>query len=458
MKKLISLMGISLLATSATVVTVACGKRDNELRVVFIPSQNQTEVEATTASLEKLLTQELKKKAAARGSEFKKRVKVTTSQNYDIAGQSLANGNEDIGFLPVNTYSAFRGNKQADGTYDKLGVLLTAGRAGVTPETTFKDFKNNEKFDETKAVSKMSNETSLGLVKNYKKSVEEAKPTGNEGYSKKIYDTANPALYYRSYAFANIPILKELKIENDITTNTTFKGKSYYEAIEELLKNDQKNDNFKKYQEVLKSLIKNPKVKIGVGKSKTSSSGFLYPVLWLKDFVGLTDQEIVDMLTKKDTERRIVKALSYTESAKIIGDKNVKAENSKYAITFGFSDIRFRDRQTDGKSENEVKKVREEEKDLFDNSIVIGASQSIFNDGISYSKSPKSALKDKNLLDDLRKSFIDLINENQEAKKIFKIYNHEKYVSPESTIDEKISKSNATGIEDIKKLVKNINW
>lgn len=138
MKKLISLIGISLLATSATVVTVACGKRNNELRVVFVPSQNQTDVESTTASLEKLLTEELKKKADKRGSKFTKRVKVTTSQNYEIAGQSLANGNEDIGFLPINTYSTYRGEKQSDGTYNKLGVLLTAGRSGVTPETHLK--------------------------------------------------------------------------------------------------------------------------------------------------------------------------------------------------------------------------------------------------------------------------------------------------------------------------------
>lgn len=454
MKKLLSLMGVSLIASSATVVTVACGKRENELRVVFIPSQNQTEVEATIAPLGKLLTEELKKKAENRGAKFDKRVKITTSQNYEIAGQSLANGNEDIAFIPVNTYSAYRGNKQADGTHDKLGVLLTAGRLGVTPETTLSDFKNGQKFDEVKAVAKMSNEVSFNLIKNYKKVVEEAKPNNNEGYSKKIYDTQNPALYYRSYVFANIPILKGLKIKE----NNQFKDKTYYEAIEELLKNENQSDNVKKYQEVLKMLILDPKVKIGIGKSKTSSSGFLYPILWLKDFVGLTEKEIVDMLTKKDIKRRIVRALSFTESAELIGDKNIKADNSKYAITFGFSDIRFRDRQTNGKTEDEIKKVREKEKELFENSMVIGASQSIFNDGISYSKSPKSILRDKNLLDDLRKSFIDLIDKSQEAKKIFKIYNHEKYVVPENTIDDKISKSNATGIELIKKLVKNITW
>lgn len=453
MKKLLSLMGVSLIASSATVVTVACGKRENELRVVFIPSQNQTEVEATIAPLGKLLTEELKKKAEKRGTKFDKRVKITTSQNYENAGQSLANGNEDIAFLPVNTYLAYRGDKQTDGTYDKLGVLLTAGRLGVTPETTLSDFKNNNKFDNNKAITHISNDVSFNLVKNYKKAVEEAKPKNdNDGYSKGLYDSQNPTIYYRSYVFANIPILQQLKI-SDNNANSDWKGKSYKEAIDSIFQ----NGDLTKYQKVLKMLILDPKVKIGIGKSKTSSSGFLYPVLWLKEFVGLTESEILQMLTKKDTERRIVKALSFTESATTIGNKEAKLENSSYAITFGFSDIRFRDCQTDGKKENEVKEERKNEMSLFENSMVIGASQSIYNDGISYSKSKKSVLRDKKLLEDVRQSFIDLIDKNEEAKKIFKIYNHVGYVSPEKTIDEEISKSNEN-IDSIKKMVKNISW
>ncbi|WP_347938354.1 phosphonate ABC transporter substrate-binding protein [Mycoplasma feriruminatoris] len=455
MKKLISLIGISLLATSATVVTVACGKRGSELRVVFVPSQNQTDVESTTASLEKLLTEELKKKAATRGTQFTKRVKVTTSQNYEIAGQSLANGNEDIGFLPINTYSTYRGEKQSDGTYNKLGVLLTAGRSGVTPETTLEDFKGaDQKFDNNKAIAEISNEVAFNLVKNYKKAAEAAKPTDDkEGYSKKMYDSSNPAGYYRSYVFANIPILKSIQVED----NGEWKGKNYYQAIESLFTNGNVNGNAKKYQDLLKKLIQNPKVKIGIGKSKTSSSGFLYPILWLKNFVGLNEQEITNMLTEKDTNRRLVKALSFTDSATAIGDKGAKPESSPYAITFGFSDIRFRDRQTDGKTPEEVKKERNKEKEIFENSMVIGASQSIYNDGISYSKSNKSVFKDKQLLEDVRQSFVDLINENSEAKKVFKIYNHERYIVPGKEIDQEISKSNVN-IESIKKLVKNINW
>ncbi|QVK06070.1 substrate-binding domain-containing protein [Mycoplasma mycoides] len=457
MKKLISLMGISLLATSATVVTVACGKRDNELRVVFVPSQNQTEVESTTASLERLLTESLKEKASKRGAKFDKKVKVTTSQNYEIAGQSLANGNEDIGFLPINTYSAYRGEKQNDGTYSKLGVLLTAGRSGVTPETTLQDFKNGDKFDNEKATTQISDETSFNLIKNYKESVEKAKPKDDSyGYSKGIYDSQNPANYYRSYVFANIPILKSIKVDNS-SSNSEWKDKTYGDAIETLLKNGSGKDSVKKYKDLLKMLFKNPKVKIGIGKSKTSSSGFLYPVLWLKDFVGLSETEITKMLTEKDTSRRFVKALSFTDSATTIGSKDAKAESSKYAITFGFSDIRFRDRQTDGKDQGKIKEERQKEKELFDNSLVIGASQSIYNDGISYSKSSKSVFKDKQLLDDVRQSFVDLIEKNDEAKKIFKIYNHERYIVPGSKIDEEISKSN-TNIEAIKKLVKDINW
>ncbi|WFQ91485.1 hypothetical protein MFERI14815_00071 [Mycoplasma feriruminatoris] len=450
MKKLISLIGISLLATSATVVTVACGKRGNELRVVFVPSQNQTEVEATTASLEKLLTEELKKKADKRGSKFTKRVKVTTSQNYEIAGQSLANGNEDIGFLPINTYSTYRGEKQSDGTYNKLGVLLTAGRPGVTPETTLQDFKKDNKFDNDKATTQISNEVSFNLVKNYKKAVDDAKPKGTEGYSEKMYDSSNPANYYRSYAFANIPILKELKISNQ---DSEWKNKTYSEAIEKIFS----EGDSKKYQKLLKTLILDPKVKIGIGKSKTSSSGFLYPILWLKEFVGLNDSEIIDMLTKNDKERRLIKAGAYTDSSKIIGDKNAKAESSEYAITFGFADIRFRDRQTDGKTPEQLETERKREKELFENSMVIGASQSIYNDGISYSKSNKSVFKDKKLLEDVRQSFVDLIKQNPEAKKVFKIYNHEEYIVPGKEIDQEISKSNEN-IESIKELVKNINW
>ncbi|WFQ92308.1 phosphonate ABC transporter substrate-binding protein [Mycoplasma feriruminatoris] len=450
MKKLISLIGISLLATSATVVTVACGKRGNELRVVFVPSQNQTEVEATTASLEKLLTEELKKKAAARGTQFTKRVRVTTSQKYDIAGQSLANGNEDIGFLPINTYSTYRGEKQSDGTYNKLGILLTAGRPGLTPETTLNDFKKDGKFSNNNATEDISNEVSFNLVKNYKKAVIEAKPSGTEGYSEKMYDKSNPANYYRSYVFANIPILKTLKVNDK---NSEWKDKTYSQAIDEIFS----KGDYMKYQSLLKTLILDPNIKIGIGDSKTSSSGFLYPILWLKDFVGLTEKEITTMLTAKDKQRRFVKAGSFTEAAKIIGDKNAKAESTKYAIAFGFGDIRFWDRQTDGKTQDKVKAERDFEKEIFENSMVIGASQSIYNDGISYSKSNKSVFGDKKLLEDVRQSFVDLIEKNHEAKKIFKIYNHKRYIVPKQTIDQEISKSNEN-IESIKELVKNINW
>ncbi|CAE76731.1 Vmc-like lipoprotein signal peptide domain-containing protein [Mycoplasma mycoides] len=447
MKKLISLMGISLLATSATVVTVACGKRDNELKIVFVPSQKQTRVESTTSSLERLLTEELKKKAAARGSKFDKRVKVTTSQSYEVAGKSLANGNEDIVFLPINTYSTYWGERTSDGNHKNLGVLLTAGRLGVKPDTTLSDFMNNSKFDNSKATSEITNKTIFNLVKNYKKVVDgvvgESKPLNGESYSKKIYDDANPVNYYRSYAFASIPFLKELKIDNN-NSNSDWKGKTYNEIIETLLKNDDE----KKYQELLKTLIKNPNVKIGIGKSKTSSAGFLYPILWLKEFVGLDDNEIISMLTGKDTERKFVKVSSFPEGSETVARKDAKPSDGKYAITFGFSDIRFRD----GQGQNVA-----EEKDLFGNSMVIGATQSIYNDGIVYSRSSKSVLRDENLLKDVRQSFIDLINQNEEAKKVFSIYNQKTYIVPNNKIDDAIIKSNAK-IEVLKKQFENVPW
>ncbi|AUB31931.1 PhnD/SsuA/transferrin family substrate-binding protein [Spiroplasma floricola] len=397
MKKLLSLFAVSTLIASSVSTVVSCGGSSDTINILFIPSNNSTEIINTVKPLEQKLATELSSIAQKDGRTLNKKVKISTSTNYEVAGKTLQDGKADLAFLPINTYVKYRG-KDNEGKFSSEGVLLSASRSGVTPETKgFEPFQTDGKFDSSKAQNKaIDAQTSMQLAQYYNKTA-----TGIENLQQakeKLEDSENTASYYRSYIYANNAFLSASGF--DITKY----GK-------ENLTREESVESSEQYKADLKALIlkgaTEDKFKFSFGKSKTSSAGVLYPMLWLKNVLGFEDSELQGLWKKASQQE------SYPQAAENISNaQNDGAAN--YAV--GFSDIR-----SEQKDDNKVKKA-------FANSTVIGATDAIPNDLIVYSK---KRINDEQYKDDLRTAFINLIAK-PENKEIFNIYSHTGYIGPTS--------------------------
>ncbi|AJM72223.1 PhnD/SsuA/transferrin family substrate-binding protein [Mycoplasma yeatsii] len=430
MKKLISIISsIGLVATSSLAV-VSC--RTPKLEILFVPSRSGTDITAQVAPLRGLLTKKLKELAKARGEEFNKAVKVDVSTSYSAAAKSLAGGSVDIALMSIQPYAENRGEKQEDGTYDKIGFLLSSGRRGAKPYTTFEGFQGEDKkFSNDKAISDLKGEDLFGLANWYQKYATDHKPAEGKSYATILEDDTIPASYYRSYVYANTSVLSQ----------TIYKDqKSYKAALDEA----KQSNNFDNYKQIIKSLLLESNIKIALGDKK-SSAGFSYPVLWMKETAGLTNEQIVDLFKNG---KKFIKGSDYDKIASTIGDNAEAKAGNGYAIGFGFSDIRF---TRTGKLDHEKK--------LFENTEIIGASQAIINDGIMYSKNKKSLVgKDLDLLKDIKTGLLSLIKEDKEAKKVFSIYNITNFVEPDATkIDSDITDS-LKKLDDVSKIANAITW
>ncbi|KNG79021.1 lipoprotein [Mycoplasma sp. HU2014] len=429
MKKLISIISSIGLVSTSSLAVVSC--RTPKLEILFVPSKSGTDITAQVAPLRELLTKKLKELAEARGEEFNKAVKVDVSTSYSAAAKSLAGGSVDIAFMPIQPYAENRGEKQEDGTYDKIGFLLSSGRRGVKPDTTFKVFQGDDKkFSNAKAISDLKGQDLFELA-NWYQELTKNKPAEGESYATVLEDETNPASYYRSYVYANTSVLRE----------TIYKDqKSYKTALDEA----RQLNSFENYKEIMKSLILESNIKIALGDKK-SSAGFSYPVSWMKEVAGLSNEEIVGLFKGG---KKFIKGSDYDTIATTIGDNAEAKSGNGYAIGFGFSDIRF---TRSGKLDHEKK--------LFENTEIIGASQAIINDGIMYSKNKKSLVgKDLNLLKDIKTGLLSLINENPEAKKVFSIYNIKNFIEPDvKKIDSDITDA-LKKLKDVSEISDAITW
>lgn len=129
--------------------------------------------------------------------------------------------------------------------------------------------------------------------------------------------------------------------------------------------------------------------------SPTSSSGYLYPSLWLKENY---DKTITD--------------LANTTRTKGYSDAMNSLQTQVCDISVGFADMR-------------LDEVENWEGDIWADTNVIGVSGPIMNDTISVSTTSK------NMSDELQKALITTFSEmpnSETGKEVMKIYNHTGYV------------------------------
>ncbi|WP_051418402.1 PhnD/SsuA/transferrin family substrate-binding protein [Mesoplasma seiffertii] len=404
MKKLLAIIGTASLTATMSATIVSC-KGPDELKIVFIPSKNSVGLLETVRPIENKLQAELEQRYQKNQQQFKKKVKVSVSTSPEAAGQALEAGKAHIAFLPVGTYNTYKG-KPIDGSnsFDKVGVLLQSSRAGVNTEIKYFENNHNQKAE-------INSKDSWEVAKQYNQdmAVKSGDTFSREKWRKKYQseDKTQDASYYRSYIFANNEFLKSKEYDLNNFKNET----EYVEATKELLLN---ND-------------------FTLAKSRTSSAGSLYPLIWMKSTLGMSNDEIQKVFKNSKTQN------DYLDAA-------LKTSTNALQFGTGFADIRY-DNLTEEQSEQAFSKTQ-----------VIGISNAIINDGIMYSK---KALNDQELIYNLRESFKTLISKSENSK-IFDVYNHTGYVGPQSqeaskewenTLDKNITETQKQA-EDMADLIK----
>lgn len=364
MKKLISTIAALTLTSSAALPLIACSP-DNSLKIAFVPSKDPIAVINKVKPLEKLLRDRIKKL----DPEFNRNVNITTTTNYQAAGQALQDGKVALAFLPVGTYSDYRGAKIADGNYADAAPLVIAQRNAMRPDTNQRVSKDrNITLEQQMAVIKDYNNIAKGGIKDH-----------DDAYQKLYHQTSDkePTAFYRAEIIANNSFLSSAGID----INHLF-------------------DNKVDYQTQIKKLIEDKNTIIQLLSSNSSGAGVIYPVKWMLDN-GIDRNKISGILRTQS------RAKSYTDAAQSVA-------NNATNITVGYTDIR-----ADAENVN---------KD-YQNTTMIGLTSGIPNDGISYSK---KAIKDFKLLSAIRQAFKQLINDkDSNIAGIFDVYSHTDYVVPD---------------------------
>lgn len=127
MKRIIALCTVLMLSM---LTLVGCGSDSkksegvptDELVVYFVPSRDPSEIREATAPLADMLKEELSKQ----GFDFDK-VKIEVGTSFEAAGEALASGTAQVGFIPGGTYVLFS---------DDVDVALTATRDGLNHDST----------------------------------------------------------------------------------------------------------------------------------------------------------------------------------------------------------------------------------------------------------------------------------------------------------------------------------
>ncbi|MBQ9059015.1 MAG: PhnD/SsuA/transferrin family substrate-binding protein [Atopobiaceae bacterium] len=99
----------------------AAGAAIDKLSIMYVPSRPADEIISTTSGLKDILIEKLGEAGYQVGS-----VEIAVSDNYNAAGEALAAGTADIGYVPGGTYALFG---------DDMNLLLTATRDNLIPDT-----------------------------------------------------------------------------------------------------------------------------------------------------------------------------------------------------------------------------------------------------------------------------------------------------------------------------------
>ena len=322
MKKFFALMAMTLLVLGGL---TACSSTPAEepttiadLVVLFVPSRDPGLITEATEPLKQLLIDSL----ATKGITVEN-VTIEVTTDYNAAGEALAAGTAQVGFLPGGTYVAYH--------EDGVEVILAATRAGLNKDSLTPSDWND------------------GL------------PT--EG------DSANQVTYYRSLIYAG----------------PSEYGRTLAAKVNagEALTWDDVNS-----------------AKWCVNSSSTSSSGYIYPTLWLMDNF---DKKITDLASATMIG-------GYSDIANALATETCD-------VGVGYADIR---RDYADKWMTEWGRTE----DIWNETDVIGVTEGIFNDTISVSlNSPDYSEK---LATALQEAFIE-IAQTDAGKEAIAIYNHEGY-------------------------------
>lgn len=301
----------------------SCGSKANKdpktidtLSIIFVPSKNPDDINNASEPLKQIVKDSL----TNQGFNINQ-VNVTVGDNYEAAGEALASGSADVGFIPAGTFVK----------YESRGVepLLSATRNGLSVGNEVMDPKVwNDNKPTTETNAKVNSYNSLIIAGPSEKG--QALATKVNNGEKLTFDELNAATWCTS--------------------------------------------------------------------SPTSSSGYLYPQMWLKENYGKT----FDDLSNK------TRATSYGDSM-----NNLAAGTCD--ISLGYGDMRtvYQDSWASPNGGT-----------IWDDTNVIGVSGPIMNDTISVStKSP-------NMSDELKtaliNTFVNLPNTDQ-GKEVMDIYAHTGY-------------------------------
>ncbi len=367
MKKLISTIAILALTSSAALPLIACS-RDDSLKIAFVPSKDSIKVMKIVKPLEGLLKNKIKELDPT----FNKNVKITTTTNYQAAGQALQDGKTALAFLPMGTYTSYRGQEIGIANYADAAPLVVAERNTMRPETTKKT--NDNRVIDTKQ--------QMSVIKEYNK-ITTAGITDHDDAYKKLYhqseDKKSTSFYRSAIIVSNKFLVRE-------------KGKGV--DIDHLF------DNETSYKVIIKQLLSDAQAegsdKIRLLASNTSGVGVIYPVQWMLDN-GIVENQIANILKNQ------ARVESFTAAAEYVA-------NDSCDITFGYTDIRA-----------DAENVQKD----FANTTMVGLTSGVPNDGISYSK---KAIKDPKFLAAIREAFKELIADPKNAS-IFDVYSHTNYIT-----------------------------
>lgn len=102
----------------------------DELRITFVPSADADSILATTEPLKHLVKDEMLKHGYDIGE-----VELTVGTSYEAAGEALASGSADIGFVSASVYTSFT---------DEVNLLLTSARYALNVNSDkVEDWNNN---------------------------------------------------------------------------------------------------------------------------------------------------------------------------------------------------------------------------------------------------------------------------------------------------------------------------
>ncbi|MBP1525964.1 MAG: PhnD/SsuA/transferrin family substrate-binding protein [Spiroplasma ixodetis] len=203
MKKLISTIATFALTSSTALPLIACSP-DDSLKIAFVPSKDAIKIMNIVKPLEGLLKNKIKEL----DPEFNRSVKITTTTDYQAAGQALQDGKTALAFLPMGTYIDYRGRAINPGNYADAAPLVIAQRNAMRPET-------NNKTSEKRIID--TNEQ-MSIVKNYNEIAAKGIESHEDAY-KKLYhqtDEHKSTSFYRAEIIVNNNFLVREKSKVDI--------------------------------------------------------------------------------------------------------------------------------------------------------------------------------------------------------------------------------------------------